>query len=185
MSEDTKCSNDIYTQMNYQKVREDNLKKTSELYQRLITEYSSEYSNYLKVQSDAVGNPSDASLQNQSDAAKVKNAPIIIDLNKKLVDVETALLDNNKIIHQDIQEQSKQLEIDNKEKQMIEEKIKKLETVIKSMEDYSATGLNSVEDINKQFDVVTFWYYFMLVLNLIIFIVFCYFFYKVISTPTL
>jgi hypothetical protein len=35
---------------------------------------------------------------------------------------------------------------------------------MKSMEDYSATGLNSVEDIDKQFQIVTFWYYFMLVL---------------------
>jgi hypothetical protein len=185
MSADPKCSNDIYTQMNYQKVREDNLKKTGQLYQRLLTEYSSVYSNYLKAQSDAIGNPSDPSLQNQSDAAKVKDTPIIIDLNKKLVDVESALLDNNKIIYQDIQEQSNQLEIDNKEKEIIEQKIKKLEQAMKSMEDYSATGLNSVEDIDKQFQIVTFWYYFMLVLNLIIFIVFCYFFYKVISTSTL
>ena len=119
MSTDQKCSNDIYSEMNYEKVRQDNLKKTSELYQKLLTEYSGKYSNYLQIQSDAIGNPSDTTLKNEADMAAVKNKPEIIQLNKKLVDIESALLDNNKIIHQDIQEQRKQLELDNEEKKTL------------------------------------------------------------------
>ena len=41
-----------------------------------------------------------------------KNKPEIIQLNKKLVDIESALLENNTIIHQDIKEQRKQLELE-------------------------------------------------------------------------
>ena len=78
MSNDPKCSNDIYSEMNYEKVRQDNLKKTSELYQRLLTEYSGKYSNYLQLQSESIGNPSDTLLKNNADMAAVKNKPEII-----------------------------------------------------------------------------------------------------------
>ena len=113
--------------------------------------------------------------------AAVKNKPEIIQLNKKLVDIESALLDNNKIIHQDIQEQRKQLELDNEEKKIIYTKVDKLDKIIKTLEDYNGTGFYSVDDINKQFEVTTFWYYFLLVINFIIFIAFCIFFYFILS----
>lgn len=184
MSTDQKCSNDIYSEMNYEKVRQDNLKKTSELYQKLLTEYSGKYSNYLQIQSAAIGNPSDTTLKNDADMAAVKNKPEIIQLNKKLVDIESALLDNNKIIHQDIQEQRKQLELDNEEKKIIYAKVDKLDKIIKTLEDYNGTGFYSVDDINKQFEVTTFWYYFLLVVNFIIFITFCIFFYLILSADT-
>jgi len=181
MSNDPKCSNDIYSEMNYEKVRQDNLKKTSELYQRLLTEYSGKYSNYLQLQSESIGNPSDTLLKNNADMAAVKNKPEIIQLNKKLVDIESALLENNTIIHQDIKEQRKQLELENEEKKIIEAKIDKLDKMIKKLEDYAGTGFYSVNDIQKQFEVTTFWYYFLLVVNFIIFIIFCIFFYFILS----
>ena len=49
-----------------------------------------------------------------------------------------------------------------------------LDKMIKKLEDYAGTGFYSVNDIQKQFEVTTFWYYFLLVVNFIIFIIFCY-----------
>jgi hypothetical protein len=177
MSTPQTCSTDIYSQMNYEKLRTDNLKQTSDLYNRLLTDYSSVYSNYLRIQSEAIGNPSDPNLQNQNDMLNVKNKPTIIQLNQKLVDIETAILENNKLVSQDVEEQRKQLEIDQQEKQTIDSKVNKIDKLIKIMEDKAGTGFYSVDDIRKQFDDATLWYYILMVVNFIIFITFCVLFY--------
>lgn len=177
MSTSQTCSTDIYSQMNYEKLRNDNLKQTSDLYNRLLTDYSSVYSNYLRIQSEAIGNPSDPNLQNQNDMLNVKNKPTIIQLNQKLVDIETAILENNKLVRQDVEEQRKQLELDQKEKQTIDAKVTKIDKLIKIMEDKAGTGFYSVDDIRKQFDDATLWYYILMVVNFIIFITFCVLFY--------
>ena len=41
----SKCSADIYSDLNYEKQREDNLKRTQELYQKIFSEYSQLYSD--------------------------------------------------------------------------------------------------------------------------------------------
>ena len=74
-----------------------------------------------------------------------------------------------------------ELELENEEKKIIEAKIDKLDKMIKKLEDYAGTGFYSVNDIQKQFEVTTFWYYFLLVVNFIIFIIFCIFFYFILS----
>lgn len=177
MAEDKQCANDIYSQMNYEKVRQENLKKTEELYQKLLNDYSMNYSTYLNTQTSTASNPSDPTLQNSSDKSNLQNKPIIKDLNQKLIDIETALLDNNKQIRENIQEQSKQLELDQKEKSVIETKMTQLNKYLKSAQDNADTSLYSIEDLKSQYDRQTFWYYILLVINLILFIVFVVIFY--------
>jgi hypothetical protein len=181
MSNPQTCANDIYSQMNYEKLRAENLKQTSDLYNRLLTDYSSVYSNYLRTQSEAIGNPTDPTLQNQNDMLNVKNRPVIIQLNQKLIDIETAILENNKTVQNDIDEQKKQLELEQKEKETIDAKVNKLDKLLKMMEDKAETSVYSVDDIKKQFDHATIWYYILIVFNIIIFIAFCIVFYLAIT----
>jgi len=177
MAEDKQCANDIYSQMNYEKVREENLQKTEELYQKLLNDYSMNYSTYLNTQTSTASNPSDPTLQNNSDKSNLQNKPIIKDLNQKLIDIETALLDNNKTIRQSIEEQSKQLELDQKEKSMIETKMTQLNKYLKSAQENADTSLYGIEDLKLQYDKQTFWYYILLAINFILFIVFVVIFY--------
>jgi hypothetical protein len=114
-----KCSsNEVYSDLNYDKLREENLKRTEELYKTIFSEYSSLYSDYLITHRDAISNPNNPEAKNKSDAAKVQKKPVIIDLNKKLVDIETEILTNNDLIRKSISEQQTLLEKDNKERNL-------------------------------------------------------------------
>ena len=182
MAEDKQCANDIYSQMNYEKVRQENLQKTEELYQKLLNDYSMNYSTYLSAQTSTASNPSDPTLQNSSDKSNLQGKPIIKDLNQKLIDIETALLDNNKQIRQSIVEQSKQLELDQKEKSMIEIKMTKLDKYLKSAQDNADTGLYGIKDLKTQYDTQTFWYHILLLINFVLFIIFVVIFYMKVFT---
>ena len=45
-SEEQQCSNDIYSDLNYEKQRQENLKRTSKLYEGLFSQYSTLYADY-------------------------------------------------------------------------------------------------------------------------------------------
>jgi hypothetical protein len=177
-NKEKKCANDIYSTMNYKKLREENLQKTEELYKKLSNDYSINYSNYLTTQISATNNSSDATLKNNSDAAELKTKPIIKELNQKLIDIETTLLDNNKLIRQNINEQSTQLEEDQQEKITIEKKMTELEKFLKKANENSETGAYSILDLKTKYDHSTTWYYILLIMNIILFIVFIVVFYK-------
>jgi hypothetical protein len=172
VNQESKCSNEIYSDLNYEKQREDNLKRTQELYQGIFTEYSQVYSDYIVSQQEAISNPMNADAQNKSDAARVQKKPKIIGLNRKLVDIETELLNNNKTIRESIEKQHSELEKDNKEIKNIDKKINKLEAQLKIMEDKSYTGKYTITDIQHQYHKLTFWYYLFLILSILFFVIF-------------
>ena len=165
-----KCAGDIYANFNYDVVRNENLNKTEQLYNDLLNQYTNSYTTYLSSQSDAMNNPNNPELQNKKDMMNVQTKPVIKNLNQQLINVETALLDNNKTIRQGIEEQKKQMDIDSKEKDVIDQKIAKLEQLISSVSDTNDTGKYGVQDLQLQFDTATSWYYIMIFINFVIFI---------------
>ena len=178
MSKDKKCVNDIYSTMNYEKLRNENLQKTEQLYKKISNDYSMNYSTYLSTQASANSNPSDPTSQNNNDKLNLQNKPIIKELNQKLIDIETTLLDNNKLIRDSINEQYQELQQNQQEKVIFEKKMTDLEKYLKSANDNAETGTYSIQDLKTKYDHSTFWYYFLLVINLILFIVFIVLFYK-------
>ncbi len=124
--------------------------------------------------------PNNADLQNKKDMLMVRDRPLIIKLNQKLIEIETSVLDNNKLIRKDIDEQKKQLDLDQKEKKMFEVKINKLDKLVKSVNDTADTGNISVKDITDKFDSASLWYYILITINIILFIVFCVVYYSII-----
>jgi hypothetical protein len=174
-------SNEVYSDLNYDKLREENLKRTEELYKTIFSEYSSLYSDYLISQRDAISNPNNPEARNKSDASRVQKKPVIIDLNKKMIDIESELLLNNDLIRKSILEQQKLLEKDNKERNSIEKKINILSTNVKIAEDKSDTGKYSIKDVQSRYSKITKWYYFFMALVLIFFIIFCILFYITLS----
>lgn len=173
------CANDIYSDKNYEKLRELNLKKITDLYNETLNNYSAVYNNYLEILQNASNEPSNAELQNKKDMLMVRDRPLIKKLNQKLIEIETSILDNNKTIRQDINEQKKQLEIDQKEKKMIEVKIDKLDKLVKSTDDTSDTGFISVKELTDKYEGATLWYYILITINIILFIAFCVIYYSV------
>ena len=123
---DKSCSNEVYSDLSYDKVREDNLKRTQQLYDTIFSEYSGAYSDYLISQREAIANPSNADARNRSDAARVQKKPMVIDLNQQLVDIETELLNNNQMLRVGIMDQQKLLRDDNKQRDDINKKIKEI-----------------------------------------------------------
>jgi hypothetical protein len=168
-----KSCNEIYLDLNYDKAREDNLKRTQQLYDTIFSEYSGAYSDYLISQNESISNPSNAEARNRSDAARIQKKPVVIDLNKQLVDIETELLNNNQILRKSIIDQQKLLKDDNKQRDDITKKLNELTKNIKIMEDKSDTGKYSIKDIQTSYHRITKWYYFFIGLVLIFFILFC------------
>jgi predicted RND superfamily exporter protein len=176
-----KCAGDIYANFNYDVVRNENLNKTEQLYNNLLNQYTNSYSSYLSSQTDAMNNPNNREMQNKKDMMNVQTKPVIKNLNQQLINVETALLDNNKTIRQNIEEQKKQMEIDSVEKDTIDQKIAKLEQLINMVSDTNDTGKYGVKDLELQFNSATSWYYVMIFINLVLFIMFCVLFYQIIN----
>lgn len=168
-----KSCNEIYSDLNYDKAREDNLKRTQQLYDTIFSEYSGAYSDYLISQNESISNPSNAEARNRSDAARIQKKPVVIDLNQKLVDIETELLNNNQTLRKSIIDQQKLLKDDNKQRDDITKKLNELTKNIKIMEDKSDTGKYSIKDIQTSYHRITKWYYFFIGLVLIFFIIFC------------
>jgi hypothetical protein len=177
----SKCSADIYSDLNYEKQRNENLKRTEELYQKIFSEYSQLYSDYLITQKEAISNPSNAEAKNKSDANRVQKKPVIIELNKKLVNIETELLNNNKSIRQSILDQQKDLNKNNKAITHMEKKIHHLEEKIKISEDKSDTGKYGIKDIQDKSNKLTKWYYLFISLAIIFFMIFIYLFVTTLS----
>ena len=180
-----KSCNEIYSDLNYDKAREDNLKRTQQLYDTIFSEYSGAYSDYLISQTESISNPSNAEARNRSDAARIQKKPVVIDLNQKLVDIETELLNNNQTLRKSIIDQQKLLKDDNKQRDDITKKLNELTKNIKVMEDKSDTGKYSIKDIQTRYHRITKWYYFFIGLVLIFFIIFCILFgFALSSKPT-
>ena len=180
-SQNEKCESDIYATQNYEVIRNENLKKTQQLYDNLLKQYTGSYATYLTAKTEAANNPNNPEIQNNKDRVDSQIKPEIKNFNQKLIDIESVVLDNNKTIRQNIDEQKKQLDIDSKEKDMVDEKIKKLEQLISSINDTNDTGKYGVKDLELQFNNSTWWYYVIMVLNFIIFILFGVLFYKNLS----
>ena len=181
MSNPSTCSNDIYSNLNYEKLRQENLNKTQDLYQSVLNQYSNLYTQYLQTQRDAIGNPSDPALQNRRDQANTQDRPKLKVLNQKLIDIETELLNNNKLVRVDIDEQRKDMELNNKEREYISNKIREIETTLKDMEEKSDSSNLSVQEIEMRFSNSTIWYYIIIFLNLVFFGLFIFLFYKLLT----
>ncbi len=176
-----KCENDILATQNYEVVRNENLKKTEQLYSNLLKQYTGSYTDYLTAKTNAANNPNNPELQNNNDKADAQTKPEVKKFNQKLIDVESIVLDNNKTMRQGIEEQKNQIDIDSKEKDIIDEKISKLEQLVNSLSDTNDTGKYGIKDLETQFNDATWWYYVLIVLNFVLFIVFGVLFYKNLS----
>lgn len=172
MSSNQKCSNDIYSELNFEKQRDQNLKRTQELYQGIFSEYSQLYADYIGTQQAVLANPNNMEARNKSDASRTQKKPNIIKLNKKLVDIETELLNNNNKTRDSIHKQQEELKKDNDDIIKINKKIDHLEKTIRKAEDNTETGKHSVSDIQEQYHRLTFWYYVFIVLSILFFIIF-------------
>ena len=176
-----KCENDILATQNYEVVRNENLKKTEQLYTNLLKQYTGSYTDYLTAKTNAANNPNNPELQNNNDKADAQTKPEVKKFNQKLIDVESIVLDNNKTMRQGIEEQKNQIDIDSKEKDIIDEKISKLEQLVNSLSDTNDTGKYGIKDLETQFNDATWWYYVLILLNFVLFIVFGVLFYKNLS----
>jgi ATP-dependent Zn protease len=72
-----------------------------------------------------------------------------------------------------------------KEKDVIDEKISKLEQLINSLKDTNDTGKYGVKDLETQFNDSTWWYYLLIIVNVVLFIIFSVLFYKNLSSNSL
>jgi hypothetical protein len=176
-----KCENDILATQNYEVVRNENLKKTEQLYTNLLKQYTGSYTEYLTAKTNAANSPNNPELQNNNDKADVQTKPEVKKFNQKLIDVESVVLDNNKTMRQGIEEQKNQIDIDSKEKDIIDEKISKLEQLVNSLSDTNDTGKYGIKDLETQFNDATWWYYVLILVNFVLFIVFGVLFYKNLS----
>ena len=83
-------STEIYSEFNYDKLREENIKKIKSYYDNILNDYKSKYQRYLE-ESNAEGDNS----QDSSDFANGRLRPKIKDLNKQLIMIKTKLKENN------------------------------------------------------------------------------------------
>ena len=171
-SEEQQCSSDIYSDVNYEKQREENLKRTSKLYDGIFSKYSTLYADYAASQRDLINNPNNPEFKNRSDAARVQKKPEIIKLNKKLVDIETELLNNNKLTYSSISEQTSVIKKQVKEIEDIDKTIDKLEKDIRIMQDKSDTGKYAITDIQSKYKKLTFWYYLLITFAILLFMIY-------------
>jgi hypothetical protein len=168
------CEKDVYSNLNFQAQREDNMKKIEKVYNDLLGQYSSYYSEYLKAQRDAIGNPGDATAQNQMDRLTAQKRPMIKKLNQQIIDIENEILKNNKEIRKSIEEQKGAIELDLKEKATIEAKIRAIEKNLQQAEDGAYTGTQAIIDSEKKTKQKTVWFYVFIVANAILFGLFLY-----------
>ncbi len=168
------CGKDVYSNLNFQAQREDNMKKIEKVYNDLLGQYSTYYSEYLKAQRDAIGNPGDANAQNQKDKLTAQKRPLIKKLNQQIIDIENEILKNNKEIRKSIEEQKSAIELDLKEKATIEAKIRAIEKNLQQAEDGAYAGSQAVADTEKKTKAKSVWYYVFIAANVILFGLFLY-----------
>jgi hypothetical protein len=178
------CGTDVYSNLNFQSQREDNLKKIEKVYNDLLGQYSTYYSDYLKAQRDAIGNPGDATAQNQRDMLITQKRPLIKKLNQQIIDIENEILKNNKEIRKNIEEQKAAIELDLKEKATIEAKIRAIEKNLQDAEDGAYAGSQAVADTEKKTKGKSVWYYVFIAANIILFGLFLYLFFTIDTEST-
>lgn len=168
------CGKDVYSNLNFQSQRDDNMKRIEKVYNDLLGQYSTYYSEYLKAQRDAIGNPGDATAQNQKDKLTAQKRPLIKKLNQQIIDIENEILKNNKEIRKSIEEQKVAIELDLKEKATLEGKIRAIEKNLQQAEDGAYTGSQAVADTEKKTKAKSVWYYVFIAANVILFVLFLY-----------
>lgn len=173
------CKSEIYSELNYEQQRKNNLDKIEELYQKILDQYSSVYQTYLSMNQDAMTNPSNPDAQNEADRNLVSLKPKIKELNKQLIDIETEVLNNNKNVRLDIEEQKRQLKKEMSQKSIIDKKMDKLDKMISDAETRSDTGTESVKELKEQVHTLDYWYYILLATSGILFCLFVYTFWQV------
>ena len=83
-------STEIYSEFNYDKLREENIKKIKSYYDNILNDYKSTYQQYLE-ESNAEGDNS----QDSSEFANAELRPRIKGLNEQLIMIKTKLKENN------------------------------------------------------------------------------------------
>ena len=87
----TSCpSTEIYSEFNYDKLREENIKKIKSYYDNILNDYKSTYQQYLE-ESNIEGDNS----QDSSEFANAELRPRIKGLNEQLIMIKTKLKENN------------------------------------------------------------------------------------------
>ena len=83
-------STEIYSEFNYDKLREENIKKIKSYYDNILNDYRSTYQQYLE-ESNVEGDNS----QDSSEFANAELRPRIKGLNEQLIMIKTKLKENN------------------------------------------------------------------------------------------
>lgn len=83
-------STEIYSEFNYDKLREENIKKIKSYYDNILNDYKSTYQQYLE-ESNIEGDNS----QDSSEFANAELRPRIKGLNEQLIMIKTKLKENN------------------------------------------------------------------------------------------
>ena len=83
-------STEIYSEFNYDKLREENIKKIKSYYDNILNDYKSNYQQYLE-ESNIEGDNS----QDSSEFANAELRPRIKGLNEQLIMIKTKLKENN------------------------------------------------------------------------------------------
>lgn len=166
----TNCATEIYSELNYKQQREDNFRKTQELYQNLLNQYTTNYQDYLRTQSQ----PDNPESQNLKDQSNFEKKPIIKSLNEKLIQIETEILENNKKVQLNLQEQQRQLKKQEILKKRLNKEIDQLETLLQNSKDKTITSKQGAIEIREQWQTLTYWYYFLIFINFVFFIALVY-----------
>ena len=83
-------STEIYSEFNYDKLREENIKKIKSYYDNILNDYKSNYQQYLEN-----NNSEEENSQDNAGYADTKLRPRIKGLNEQLIMIKTKLKENN------------------------------------------------------------------------------------------
>jgi len=174
-----KCDNKIYSDFTYEKAREENLRRVSEYYNKILSDYTKTYSKYLSSTSGtqitpvptnekwedipANTNPPldvDPSMKaDQTDMAGTVLRPKLVDLNKQLILVQKHLLENNLKMKNTIIEQRKIITSNETEIRRKEKLVKELDASINRAKDQTKLGETRMEDEKHKIHSYSFRYW--------------------------
>lgn len=192
MTKTEKCDNKIYSDFTYEKARQENLRRVSQYYEKILGDYTETYNKYLSstAGTQPVTTPvptgftekwSDiptptpvldiepAMEADQADMAEAVLRPKLVDLNKQLILVQKNLLENNQKVKNTIIEQQKVITSDEAEIRRKEKLLKELDDAIGRAKDQGKLGETRIEDEKNKINSTGFKYWFWAITLILLF----------------
>jgi hypothetical protein len=187
-----KCDNKIYSDFTYEKAREENLRRVSQYYEKILGDYTQTYNKYLSstTGNEPVSTPVPTGVSenwadiptptpvldmepameaDQADMAEAVLRPKLVDLNKQLILVQKHLLENNQKVKNTIIEQKKIIASDEAEIRRKEKLLKELNGAIGRAKDQSKLGETRIEDEKNKISSTGFKYWFWAITVILLF----------------